>query len=330
MLPLGRAGLAERNVDARAAVARPPGTVWGADEFKRNLDALGVLGGRADLLDLPRGEFRRRRRVERERILAEVGVVPGELRPSGVPGQVGAVRAKLIKLKRGRQRLGQVDGDQRQDAARNAAGRNGGQPGGRLLVKLGREVGDDEHAVRLGDLFGDGVVLFDRGVLVPQVFLRHRLHVRRQVGQPLVDLARVGPDLLGDEGAVEVGQMHERAEIAADADGIDDGEPHLSRRQAGQQPEHRRLEHGQCRPAPVGRGLDQEVGARGKCPQGRERRTTPARPPSSEHRPAIPRGRAASSSGIVPKRTTGGTTRGNERSVQALRSRPGSSRQPRG
>ena len=33
---------------------------WRADEFKRNLDSLGVPGGRADLLDLPRGEFRRR------------------------------------------------------------------------------------------------------------------------------------------------------------------------------------------------------------------------------------------------------------------------------
>ena len=51
-----------------------------ADEFERDLDALGVLGGRADLLDLPRGELGGRRRVERQRVLAEVGVVPGEPR----------------------------------------------------------------------------------------------------------------------------------------------------------------------------------------------------------------------------------------------------------
>ena len=108
---------------------------------------------------------------------------------------MGAVRAQFVELKRRRQRLGQVDGDQSQDAARDAAGRDGGQPGGRLLVELGREVGDDQHAVGLGNLFGDGVVFFDRGVLVAQVFLRHLLHVGRQVGQPLIDLAGVGPDL---------------------------------------------------------------------------------------------------------------------------------------
>ena len=78
VLPLGRAGLAERDVDARAAVVRPPGARRRTDEFKRDLDALGVLGGRADLLDLPRGELGCRRRVERQRILPEVGVVPDE------------------------------------------------------------------------------------------------------------------------------------------------------------------------------------------------------------------------------------------------------------
>ena len=85
MLPLGGAGLAERNVDARAAVARPPGPLGGTDEFKRDLDALGVLGGRADFLDLPRGEFRRRRLVERQRILTEVGVVRDQPRPARHP-----------------------------------------------------------------------------------------------------------------------------------------------------------------------------------------------------------------------------------------------------
>ena len=113
---------------------------------------------------------------------------------------------------------------------------------------LAGEVGDDQHAVGLGDLLGDGVVLLDRGVLVAQVLLRHRLHVDGQVGQPLLDLARVGPDLVGHERTVEVGQVHERAEVAADADRVDDREPDLARRQAGQQAEHRRLEHRRARP----------------------------------------------------------------------------------
>ena len=57
MLPLGRAGLAQGDIDAGAAVLGPPGAGRRADEFERDLDALGVLGGRADLLDLPRGEL---------------------------------------------------------------------------------------------------------------------------------------------------------------------------------------------------------------------------------------------------------------------------------
>ena len=58
----------------------------GADELERDLDALGVLGRGADLLDLPRGELGRRRRVERQRVTAEVGIVPGESRRA--PSQV--------------------------------------------------------------------------------------------------------------------------------------------------------------------------------------------------------------------------------------------------
>ncbi len=159
---------------------------------------------------------------------------------------------------------------------------------------------------------GHRVVLLDRGVLVPQVLLRHHLHVRRQVGQPLLDLARVGPDLVGDEGAVEVGQVHERAEVAADADRVDDREPDLARRQAGQQPEHRRLEHRERGRAALGRCLDQQVGAGGERPErGKAERV--GMPSISRASGEIPRAGRRGRAGPSPKRITGGTTRGNVR-----------------
>ena len=126
------------------------------------------------------------------------------------------------------------------------------------------KVGDDQHAVGLGDFFGDGVVLFDRGVLVAQVFLRDGFHVDRQVGQSFLDLSRVGPDLVGHERTVVVGQVHERAEVAADADRVDDRESDLARGKAGQQPEHRRLEDFERGRASLGGRFDQQVGVGGK------------------------------------------------------------------
>ena len=53
-----------------------------------------------------------------------------------------------------------------------------------------------------------------------------------------------------DELLVVVGQVHERGEVLAEADRVDDREPHLARRQRGQEPEHDRLErlHGRGRP----------------------------------------------------------------------------------
>ena len=76
-------------------------------------------------------------------------------------------------------------------------------------VKFDREVGDDQDAVRLGHLAGLRVVLLDRLELVAQVLLDHVLHVLGQVGQPLLDVLRLGPDAAGDELLVVVGQVHE-------------------------------------------------------------------------------------------------------------------------
>jgi len=59
--------------------------------------------------------------------------------------------------------------------------------------------------------------------------------------------------------------VHERAEIAADADGIDDCESNLRRRQAGQQTKHRRLQHRErTRPA-LRRRFDQQIRTAGNA-----------------------------------------------------------------
>ena len=81
------------------------------------------------------------------------------------------------------------------------------------LGEVGREVGDHQNAERLGDLAGLGVVLLDRLELVAQVLLDHVLHVLGQVGQPLLDVLRLGPDAAGDERLVVVGQVHEGGEV---------------------------------------------------------------------------------------------------------------------
>ena len=101
-------------------------------------------------------------------------------------------------------------------------------------------------------------------------------------------------------------------------DGIDNGEPHLSWRQAGQEPEHRRLkQHCQGRRSALGRGLDQQIRIGRKVL--RAGNTNDAGTPSIRRASAgIPRGSAAARPGPFPKRTTGGTTRGKGRSARAL------------
>ena len=197
---------------------------------------------------------------------------------------MSAVRPKVVQAETRGHRLGGIDRHERQHAAGHAAGGDGGQPAGGLLVELGGKVGDDQHAIGLGHLAGHGVVGLDGGVLVAQVLLRHGLHVRFQLGQSLLDLARIGPDLVGDEGRIEVGQVHERTEVAADADRIDDREPDHARRQAGQDAKHRGLEHRQRRGSTLGGGLDQEVGRGGKRPQGGSSNRGRGRPSAGRRR----------------------------------------------
>ena len=58
--------------------------------------------------------------------------------------------------------------------------------------------------------------------------------MRRQVGQSLLDVGRLGPDAAADKRLVVVGQVHEGGEVLAQADRVDDGEAHLARRQGRQ------------------------------------------------------------------------------------------------
>ena len=134
--------------------------------------------------------------------------------------------------------------DQRVDAAPRTAADDADQPPDRVVVEVGREVGDDEDAERLGDLAGHRVVFLDRLELVAQVLLDDVLHVLGQVGQPLLDVGRLGPDAAGDQELVVVGQVHEGGEVLAQADGVDDGEADLAGRDRGQEAEHQGLEQG--------------------------------------------------------------------------------------
>ena len=63
-----------------------------------------------------------------------------------------------------------------------------------------------------------------------------------EVGQPLLDVLRLGPDAVGDQELVVVGQVHERGEVLAQADRVDDREADLAGRDRGQVAEHQRLQ----------------------------------------------------------------------------------------
>ena len=92
------------------------------------------------------------------------------------------------------------------------------------------------------------VILLDGLELVAQVLLDDVFHVPGQVRQPLLDVRGLGPDAAGDQGLVKVGQVHEGGEVLAQANRIDDGEPHLPGRKGGQVAQHECLQrlHGQC------------------------------------------------------------------------------------
>ena len=104
---------------------------------------------------------------------------------------------------------------------------------------------------RNGSATSPAIVLYSsmRLELVAQVLLDDVLHVLGEVGQPLLDVRRLGPDPVGDEQFVIVAQVHEGGEVLAQADRVDDRVPHLARRHRREVAQHQRLEqHGSPRP----------------------------------------------------------------------------------
>ena len=201
------------------------------DDLERHLDAVRVARRLADLVEQA---WSSRRRAAARRASSGNGledrVAPDELAVS--PGHADGSASQVVLGDARRQRLARCRAeDQRRRRTARRSGRCG-QPLGGRLAEVGREVGDDQDAERLGHLAGLGVVFLDRLELVAQVLLDDVLHVLGQVGEPLLDLLRLGPDPAGDQHLVVVGQVHEGGEVLAQADGVDDREPHLARRAA--------------------------------------------------------------------------------------------------
>ncbi|QKK08801.1 MAG: hypothetical protein HND58_11955 [Planctomycetota bacterium] len=167
-------------------------------------------------------------------------------------------RAEGVEVESGGLLGGKVGQHDDEDAAAGAGVDDGGEPGDGVLGEIGREVGDDEVAVGLGDLAGDAVVLVDGGVVVAEVLLDDVFDVLGEFGEALLDVAALGPDAGADEGVVVIGEAHEPGEGAAAADGINDGELGPARRDRREEAEEDGLEEGEAGVALSGRGLDQE------------------------------------------------------------------------
>ena len=72
------------------------------------------------------------------------------------------------------------------------------------------------------------VVLLDGLKLIAEILLDHVFHVRREVGQALLDMWQLGPDPAGDQLFIVIGEVHERGEVLPQAYGVDDGETDLA------------------------------------------------------------------------------------------------------
>ena len=136
-----------------------------------------------------------------------------------------------------------IDADQRVHPAARARAGDAQQVAHGRFGEVERKIRHDQDAERLGHFAGMLVVVFDRLEFVSQVFLNDVGHVRREVAQPLLDLLRLGPDLVRDEQFVVIGQVHEAGEVLAQAHRVDDREPHLARRNGHQVAQHHRLQH---------------------------------------------------------------------------------------
>ncbi len=122
----------------------------------------------------------------------------------------------------------------RADQGANATGWAAARHADETLCGIGRKVcwkvGDHQHPVWLRHFTGCLVVVFNRLVLIPQIFLDHACYVIGQIGEALFDLYRLRPNLGIDELFIVIGQVHERGKVIAQPDRVDDGEADFPRR----------------------------------------------------------------------------------------------------
>ncbi len=151
--------------------------------------------------------------VVTEWAFSKIGITPDHF--ALAPCEQGRIGFEVGNSATGRGRQLLVNRHQCVDATSRAALQDAGQPLSGGFVDIHREIGQDENPVRLGDLPGVLVVFLDRLEFVSQILLNDLFHVLGEVGQPLFDVVRLGPDPAGDELFVEIHQVHECGEILA-------------------------------------------------------------------------------------------------------------------
>ena len=227
LLQLGRAGPAQSDVDAAAAVAGPPFRLRRDDGFKRHFHPAGYLGPAANGANDVGQPFVVGSRIEFERQIPQIVIQPAE--SGAVPLQRGRIALQVGQV----EIAGQIDlpvrAHQRVHTASRTARNNAQQALRGLVGKAGGEIGHDQHVKRFRDLARVPVVVVDRVEFVAEVRLNHVLHVLGQVDQPLLNVGGFGPDPVVHQRLVEIGEVHEGGEILPPPHGVDDGELHFGR-----------------------------------------------------------------------------------------------------
>ena len=230
VLQSASAGFADRHVDAGGAVLLPPVAVFRSDRGERHFDAEGLDGSLADLGVEPSRDILGGRRIDDQRILAELIVHPDIFAVAVDEG--GAGFFQVFDPDAVGHRVACIDEEKRVDAATGARRGEADDALGRIGREVDGEVGHDQVAKRFGDFVGLFVVLGERLVLIAEKLLEDRLHRAGQIGEDAFDLLDFGPDAAVDEGHVAVAQVHGTGEMLAAPDRIDDGASRPARRQA--------------------------------------------------------------------------------------------------
>jgi len=106
---------------------------------------------------------------------------------------------------------------QRINTAPGAAGSNAQQPPGGNVAEIHREIRYDKKLILLRNDPCLLVVLRDSGVFVAQIHLDDLLHMLVEIGQPLVDLRALRPNLAVDELLLVIGKVHHPGEVLGPA-----------------------------------------------------------------------------------------------------------------